>query len=516
MHRLRRQAAYRESCSCRPAARCCCRPDQRYGTIGELVADVDRWLSFKPVRAAKPTRGRSAYLFWRRHRVGVAAAGTIGVILLAALTFSTMAWLQASRARSLAERRYAEAREMSRYLIDDVTAEIAPLPGSSVVREHIAVRAEHGLERLGDTAAEPRLTGLDDALASVEVGEILGSDGREGFDPSAPMQALRRAEAGLQPLIAQHPDRADLAILLARALVADAWLASHVHNDPAEALRLVDRADALLDRPAVRKAGPAIAHDIRWDTALARAYLVNAHGDDERSNIPLLQATLRWAAPSSEPAGAGDALRLNRTLNYLGDAYWYSGDKQAGLFQYQRALAALAAPGLAHDTRIIQRQAFEQYQIASTLADLGKPQEALRHIRDGLDHVAHLRSFDDTPPVQHIFNVLENEYGSELAATGRFAEGIAHMRASIAGAITLARSQPLNYYDQREVPISLRPLAEIYLKADQKPEACDAIDQARADWQRLGRKWRLGQYDGSHEEKLLHALRGRCADRHRA
>jgi len=79
---------------------------RRYGSPTELAADIRRHLSDEPVEAGPPSRVYRAKKFVRRHRVGVAVAGGVGVLLLAVAATMTV---QAGRIAAERDRANAEA-----------------------------------------------------------------------------------------------------------------------------------------------------------------------------------------------------------------------------------------------------------------------------------------------------------------------------------------------------------------------------------------------------------------------
>lgn len=486
-------------------------PADRYGDIGELVEELGRWQAYRPVDAAPPTRRRWGRLFWRRHRLAIMLIGSAAALLLAAVAGITAAWLRAERERGSAERRYAVARELSRYLIGDVATQIAPLPGSAPVRERIARHAEQALEHLGGLAGDERRMGIDDALASVEVSEILSTDGREGLNASPAITALRRAETGLPALIADHPDRSDLIVMLARALVADARLKIRVYDELDAAERLLARADATLGRLGSSGSRSAVALAVAWDIANARATARDQRGTGLERTLRTMPAVLARFGRRARPDVAPEALRLEQSLAMLGNAHWYTGGRREALGLYRRAVIALSSPSLDNDARVVSRRAFEDYQVASSLEELDEKAEALRYIERAVDEATRVLSFDDTPAARHNANIMRSEYGVELAGVGRYDAAIAQGRASVAAAEALARLEPDSYSGSRAVPVDLRPLATIYLKAGRPDQACAAANRAIASWARIARRWKMYAYDGKIEQAELKRIVARCA-----
>jgi len=71
---------------------------RRYPSPSELAADIRRHLNHEPVMASPPGTGYRVRKFIRRHKVGVAAAGVIGLTLFLGAAGSTIGLLRATRA----------------------------------------------------------------------------------------------------------------------------------------------------------------------------------------------------------------------------------------------------------------------------------------------------------------------------------------------------------------------------------------------------------------------------------
>lgn len=92
--------------------------EQRYGSAGELAADVGRFLDGLPVAAVSPSIAYRARKLVRRHRVAVGFAFLALVASVAGLVVATGAWLEAREQRVLADRHAAEASAVSDFLRD--------------------------------------------------------------------------------------------------------------------------------------------------------------------------------------------------------------------------------------------------------------------------------------------------------------------------------------------------------------------------------------------------------------
>jgi serine/threonine-protein kinase len=124
------------------------RPEDRYGTVAELAADIERHLDSRPVRAREPTRWYRFSRFAARHRLPL-ALGALAIVALVA--GSVVALAQAARAEreaASARRELARAEQVSGFL-------------ASLFRE------QDPLSRGGAQSRSPQAT-LADAVARVD------------------------------------------------------------------------------------------------------------------------------------------------------------------------------------------------------------------------------------------------------------------------------------------------------------------------------------------------------------
>ncbi|MFM7137300.1 MAG: serine/threonine-protein kinase, partial [Planctomycetota bacterium] len=96
-------------------------PGDRYGSAGDLEADLHRWLAGDPVAARPLPLGESLVRLARRHRAAALAAAAVVAALVVTVVGITLFWLRAERqrdaadqARSLAELRRGEAEARTR------------------------------------------------------------------------------------------------------------------------------------------------------------------------------------------------------------------------------------------------------------------------------------------------------------------------------------------------------------------------------------------------------------------
>ncbi|HXU32287.1 MAG TPA: protein kinase [Thermoanaerobaculia bacterium] len=326
--------------------------DHRYGTVGELAADLDRHLSGRPVLAHPPSlRYRFGKLI-RRHRAAFAGATVATVGLLVGSVVSLRQAHLAEIQRQRADRRFADVRRIANVALLDIHDKLESVPGAMPARRLLVDTALRYLDDLAAEARdEPAL--LDELSVAYErVAEIQGmpgwsSEGRTGNALASLQRALaliRRsrasASADRETAKKSHESEARLLLRIGSVLAARgetrAALAHH-----REALGLLRRRVAEAPSTPLR-------------LALAQAQV--AVGDDywERGDLPAANDRFREALATCRATSAGDPASLP-AARQVGVVEQRLGDVASALGNGQQALAHHAA-SLAVDRALAARQ----------------------------------------------------------------------------------------------------------------------------------------------------------------
>ena len=195
-------------------------PAERYGTVDELIADLQRWLAGRPVLASAPGRAYRLRKFVARHRLGVAASAAL-MLAIAGGIGGTL-W-QARQARLQA----AQATAIKDFVLDLFAAANPDLaqgedPPASVLLSNGAARVRR------EFAARPLV-----------LGEMLGMIGRVQLERGL----LDDAESSLDDALAAFARRSAPTAKWAVAQ-GDRGMLAYERGDPLEALRRLREADA--------------------------------------------------------------------------------------------------------------------------------------------------------------------------------------------------------------------------------------------------------------------------------
>ena len=179
-------------------------PAQRYGSVSELGADIERYLRDEPILARAPGAWYVARKFARRHRALVAAT-TIGVLaLLGSTAFALNAAWKEREARQSAERSAAVSASVRQFM-DDMF--LAAMPESALGRE-VSVREvvdqaslllQHSPPRDPMVAAESAisLASVNLALGRFEQAQLLVDQARRSLDGLGAEASTARIDAAI-------------------------------------------------------------------------------------------------------------------------------------------------------------------------------------------------------------------------------------------------------------------------------------------------------------------------------
>src|SRR5262245_4866508 len=159
-------------------------PQERYETVEHFTEDLEAFLDSRPVRARAGNvwyRGRK---FVRHYWLPVTAAA----IVIASLAVGLYV---ASRERAIAQRRFADVRQLANKLFD-IDAQVSQLAGSAKARQLIVDTSLEYLQRLSaDLGGDPDLA-LEVAKAYILVARV------EGVFLEQNLGQMERAERDLQ------------------------------------------------------------------------------------------------------------------------------------------------------------------------------------------------------------------------------------------------------------------------------------------------------------------------------
>ncbi len=462
-------------------------PQNRYGSVEQLAADLRAWREGLPVDARKGGLRYRAAKFIGRNRIAVAAST---LLLLAVLGGAAgVAWegSVAIAARARAERRFNDVRKLATFLLYDFHDAVARLPGSTPVQEMLVKRSLEYLDSLAGEASGDAELELELADAYLRLGDVQGNPYSQNLGDTAGAMAsykkalamtdqvafavpgdprLARTQAGTHQRIGdvlfqmrdmkESTRHARLAVSIFERLVRQNAKDVKARVDLAATLEglgdqlnqgLRDTSGAVSCYRRSLEEWKAVAaldaRHMRARRALAglEMKLADVQGEQDPAGALALYRTALAALETlpDEERNAVASRRLAAVLHRkIGDAVWETGDRKASFPEYEQALAGFAAlaaldPANARaqfDYAVALNGSGEGYEMVGDLAS------ALRHyakVADLLDGL--LKTDPDNTSWRAHFSEILVRIGGLLVKTGQPAEA----RQQTARGLTAAR-----------------------------------------------------------------------------
>jgi len=169
-------------------------PFERYASADQLSEDILRYLQGRPVLARGDAPVYVAAKFIRRNRVVVSVAGLLLCSLIVGL-------VEVTRARSRAERRFNEVRQLAHSVMFDYADAIDRLPGATPVRAQLVKDALTYLDNLSKEADTPQLQ-KEIVDAYVRVSNVQGNEYENNLgDTKAAMASAHKAVDAAEKLL---------------------------------------------------------------------------------------------------------------------------------------------------------------------------------------------------------------------------------------------------------------------------------------------------------------------------
>lgn len=382
------------------------RPQDRYGSVAELSADLERVLQSRPVLARAPTRRYRFGRFARRNRLALG----LGMFAVAVLIAGTVVSLQQARRAELsaqsAQRELARAEQISDFLgslyreQDPLSRTGGTLGGAQRVLADAVLRV--GRELGSDAASAARLLRVL-GEAQLNLGELVPA--RATLD-----QAAARAQAADDPLLGADIDalRAALALRELHQDEAEALFASALET--AVRLRGADSLEAA--RIEARQALSLVAlgrfKEARGAADHAQRVLAGQLGAEHRESIGALvtlgiieeqlrddaaaRQTLEAAIARIEAGFGADDARLVAPLQTLGEVLRRARDFERARALLQRGTAIARAQfgeRNAQVSSILVRLAGVERDAGQMQRAIGVLDEAEAALAAGEDEAAH-------------------------------------------------------------------------------------------------------------------------------
>lgn len=266
-------------------------PEGRYTSVNAFIEDISNHLVGNPVEATKGGRAYKVRKFVGRHTFATALAGATLVGLVAALTVTLMQYSRAEAARLEADSRFSDTRELTSFLLNDLSEDLTDLPGTLPLQKKVSETSARYLDILAGAAATDPSLDIEHAQGRRQLGDLLTQSG--GRNLGNPVEGLRQFDISLAILrrLAKSPDASpEVRKMLADEIVNRAYIQRFYFDDSSTMAEATSEAGeiytALLrDDPANIEIEAALL-DIRFERWLAQnVQQGSAELDDEILSI---------------------------------------------------------------------------------------------------------------------------------------------------------------------------------------------------------------------------------------
>jgi tetratricopeptide (TPR) repeat protein len=356
-------------------------PRSRYGSAEQLSEDIRRHLEGRPVEARRGTFSYRAGKFFRRHRLGLAAAALV-LVAVAGGVWATLREARRARvAEARAERRFNDVRKLANSFLFEFHDAIRDLPGATPARELLVRRALEYLDDLARESAGDRALARELAEAYQKVGDVQGNPyGANLGDLKGALESYGKSIALLEPAVAAGGSTVEERSALAAAYLARGGveLASADANVAVASAR-----KGLALREELARSTPA---DGRRQMELAQAWqwlsfnLAAAGRVEEASRALRRQRAILEERRRTEP-GSRPVLRALAQNCYLtGSALRRAGDLDRALAAFAEARALQEALRREDPTSVLYAR-----DLAYTVTETGNTQIDRDDARAGLE-----------------------------------------------------------------------------------------------------------------------------------
>jgi serine/threonine protein kinase/tetratricopeptide (TPR) repeat protein len=406
-------------------------PSERYPSVTALADDLQRFLRHEPISARPDNLGYRAAKFVRRNRTVVMLTATAMVLVIGSLSAGLFV---ANRERRIAERRFAQVRQLANKFIELDNA-IRGLPGSTKVRMQMVSDSLQYLRSLSNEAPVDNDLALEIAYAYVRVAHAQGDPTSPNLGQFAEAEdSLNSAEKFVNPILAKDPQN-QRALFVATTIAHDRMNLAEIRGNVIEELKDAEDAASLVERfMSTRPDGQHDLYSMRYFYVnIASACYTGRQFDKV---IQYSQRALDIPVPGSR----ANALR-GAILGNLAAARWQSGDLEGALKTAHESLdfqQAEAAGGHA-SLRINLANAYDLEGMILGRQDaeptLGRTREALADFQKAMDIAEDLANKDAVDYLgRHNVAVFGLEIGNILRhkdakkALGVFDQSLARIR----------------------------------------------------------------------------------------
>lgn len=387
-------------------------PAERYPSVTAFAGDLQRFLRHEPISARPDTIGYRAAKFVRRNLTAVTLTAAAFVLVIGSLSAGLHV---ANRERKIAERRFAEVRQLANKFIE-LDNKIRGLSGSTQIRMQMVSDSLQYLSSLSSEAPVDKDLALEIAYAYVRVAHAQGDPTSPNLGQFAQAEvSLNNAARFVDPVLAKDPQN-PRALFIAATIAHDRMNLADTGGDSAEELKDAAQTASLVER--FMSTRPVAQHDLYS----MRYFYVNIAGACYAGRqfdrvIRYSQRALDIRVPGSQANALSGAI-----LDNLAAAQWQSGDLDGALKNVRESIGSKRAEAVEGHASLRINLASAYYLEGMILGrqdaepSLGRSCEALADFQRAFDIAEDLCKTD---PLDYLGRHNEAVYGFEVGNTLR-------------------------------------------------------------------------------------------------
>ena len=485
----------------------------RYATVDALREDLQRWLDGLTVQAFGNDWRYALRKTLARHRAATAIGAAALLLLTVAAVALSVLYLRAERARAEAERRFADVRSLSNYVLFDVYDRLGRVPRALPLRRDLADEAQQYLDRLASDPGAPPGLRLEVAEGLRRLAQVQAAPGDASLGEHDTARAnLARARRMVEALgnVPALRDERDLAMI--RLDLLQATIAHSIELDFEAANDALGQARASLDDLLARAPASPEARSLERDWAVERAAVLQWQGEYDRSRQVAADALARLPAT---PARADDgrlAIQRARLLDILAESLFYAGKAREAEAPYREQWTVLDAAARAHpdDLSLERRAARAAWALGSTLLELERAAEAEPLLAQSEARFERLRLLEpDDRELARSLDISASAHAQALYLLKRYTEAEPVLRRSIEYRAGLLEADASNASLRRDLAIARATLGDALGARGARREACGIYAQAALDFERIRASGRLPNLDRDYGLRRLRAQQAR-------
>ena len=463
----------------------------RYGTVGDLIADLDRWSGGYPVTARKVGARDRAAKFFGRNKLSVTASLVAILALVSATAVATLSSVQARKDRAEATARFNEVRSLATYMLYDQYDALENTAGTLKLRAELVNKSQIYLEKLARNKTPSPDLALDIGEGFSRLAQI--SRGRFGSGTQGTLARVERnlasGDAVLSDAIKTHPSAEKLRIALAR--IRSKRCEKGIYSDQAfpKALAFADSAEALLTNTSTPDANNA-----RWSVRNCRADVLVWMGDSKSAIAILLGERSAAAARFARRTPADDELfLLGLTSRLLAEAAYYANDPAGSVEYATQATLPLKELVRRHPKNV---RFLDGYAASLLIKGEALMLEA-KHYDRAVEVLAEGSSIyrriiagdpDDKSSLRALLS-LEGDHAGALAMHGQVNQALALLDDIDRQYAAIVAKSPNEGNLVRQQARAMLPRPEILAMAGRKSEYCTALRRSVQAWRSFDKRF---------------------------